>query len=162
MLCSNFAVTVRAPVRSCRGVLALQRGKSPGGRSDGDVLGQEIPTRREPGQIKGDCAEFVRGPPRVHEAALTSMFGPVRLLGDGWVCNMALGRLGCARIGDGDVIRATVVGAAQINPRRLRGPHVAVARRSAVLDGVPGRLNVVRGVDKLRDRFRRVLVDGGL
>lgn len=89
------------------------------------------------------------------------MFGPVRLLGDGWVCHMALGRLGCARIGDGDVIRATVVGAAQMAPRRLRGPHVAVARRSAVLDGVPGRLNVVRGVDELRERPRRVLVYGG-
>ena len=89
------------------------------------------------------------------------MFGPARLLRDGWVCDMTLRRLGCARIGDGDVVRAIVAGAAQMAPRRLRGPHVAVARRSAVLDGVPGRLNVVRGVDELRERPRRVLVYGG-
>ena len=88
------------------------------------------------------------------------MFGPARLLGDGWVCGMALGRLSCARIGDGDVVRAAVVGAAQMAPRRLRGPHVAIARRSAVLEDGPGRLNVVRSVDELRERPRRVLVVG--
>ena len=80
------------------------------------------------------------------------MFGPARLLGDGWVCEMALGRLSCARIGDGDVVRAAVVGAAQMSPRRLQGPHFAIARRSAVLEDGSGRLNVVRGVDELRER----------
>ena len=57
-------------------------------------------------------------------------------------------------------VRAAVVGAAQITPRRVRGPHVAVARRDAVLDDGPGRLNVVRSVDELRERPRRVLVVG--
>ena len=89
------------------------------------------------------------------------MFGPARLLRDGGVCDMSLQRLSCARIGDGDVVRAIVAGAAQMAPRRLRGPHVAVARRGAVLDDVPGRPNVVRGVDELRERPRCVLVDGG-
>ena len=65
------------------------------------------------------------------------MFGPARLLRDGWVCDMTLRRLGCARIGDGDVVRAIVAGATQMAPRRLRGPHVAVARRGAVLDMSP-------------------------
>ena len=80
------------------------------------------------------------------------MFGPARLLGDGWVYEMALRRLSRARIGDGDVVRAAVVGAAQMSPRRLRGPHVAIARRSAVLEDGPNRLNVIRGVDELRER----------
>ena len=120
-----------------------------------------MPIRREPGQNNGDRAEFVRGPSRFHGRTLTSMFGPARLLLDGWVCDMALRRLGCARIGDGDVVRAIVAGAAQMAPRRLRGPHVAVVRRGAVLYDVPGRLNVVRGVEELRERPRRVLVDGG-
>ena len=94
----------------------------------------------------------VRGPSRVHGGALTSIFGPARLFGDGLVCDMALARLSCARFGDGDVARAAVVGAAQMAPRRLRGPHVAIARRSAVLEDGPGRLNVIRGVDELRER----------
>ena len=130
----------------------------PRATSAGTFWGQERPIRSEPGQNNGDRAKVVRGPSRVHGGALTSVFGPARLIGDGWVCDMALGRLSCARIGDGDVVRPAVVGAAQITPRRVRGPHVAVARRDAVLEDGPGRLNVVRSVDELRERPRRVLV----
>ena len=39
-----------------------------------------------------------------------------------------------------------------MSPRRLQGPHFAIARRSAVLEDGSGRLNVVRGVDELRER----------
>ena len=74
----------------------------PGDNPAGTCWGQERPIRSESGQNKDDRAKVARGPSRVHRGALTSNFGPARLLGDGWVCDMALGRLRCARIGDGD------------------------------------------------------------
>ena len=73
--------------------------------------GPSGPKRDPLGAKQGKKTAIARGPSRVHRGALTSTFGPTRLLGDDWVCDMALGRLSCARIGDGDV-RAAVVGAA--------------------------------------------------